>query len=150
VLLRALAHITTLLLRATFYASLAHSDPTPPGTPAAPECLPAAQKPTPAETLPNIAKNSVGCRTAVQPALGFGKSDTGDGRLRIVDKNGLRRHAGYPWLSPYRKKGPLDHFFFAPNLKPVFPPLLNCMCLKGEAGSRSPDENCSSQKPSAH
>jgi len=108
--------------------ALAHSDPTPPGTPAAPECLPAAQKPAPDETPPNIAKNSVDCRIAVQPATGIGKSDTSGRRLCTADRNVSSHHARYPWLSPYRKRGPLDHFFLTPSLAVlVFPPPADCM-----------------------
>jgi hypothetical protein len=76
---RALGAITALE-QALSMASLYHLDSSPsagsrstpylkpPGAPAAPEYLPAVQKLVLAETLPNIAKNSVGCRIAVQPA----------------------------------------------------------------------------------
>jgi hypothetical protein len=68
----------------------------------------------PVETLPNIAKNSVGCRIAVQPATGIGKSDTGGRRLCIADKNVLIHHAVYPWLCSYRKVGtPAKTFFIS-------------------------------------
>ena len=81
-----------------------------------------------AEMLPNIARNSVGYRTAVQLATGIGKSDTNGRKLCIVDKNVLSHHAAYPWLSPDRKRGPLDHFFLTPSHRAGFPPPRLIVC----------------------